>query len=36
MLLHDVVFGQHALIERYFRLAGRPLQPFAPAFAVPP
>ena len=36
MLLRDVVFGAHTRIERYFRLAGRPLQPFAPALAMPP
>jgi hypothetical protein len=36
MLLRDVVFGPHARIERYFRLAGRPLQPFAPTLAMPP
>jgi hypothetical protein len=36
MLLLDTIFGPHARIERYFRLAGRPLRPFVATVAMPP
>jgi hypothetical protein len=32
----DAVFGPHARIEHFFRLAGRPTQAFHPALAYPP
>jgi hypothetical protein len=36
MLLLDIVFGPHPRIEKYFRLAGRAVQPVAAHAAMPP
>jgi hypothetical protein len=36
MVFRGMIFGPHARVEQYFRLAGRPVQPFHPMHAVPP
>ena len=36
MVLRGVIFGPHARVQEYFRLAGRPVEPFHPAWAMPP
>jgi hypothetical protein len=36
MLFRGVIFGPHARVAEYFRLAGRPVEPFHPALAMPP